>query len=251
MVPDRWYDVNGVWTGSATILPDGQIAMLYTGSTNESVQVQNLAFPSNSSDPLLLDWVKVDSSNPVLTPPPGISSLDFRDPTTAWFSLKDRSWRLAIGSKDQQHSGLALVYSTVDFISYKLLPGVLHSVPGTGMWECVDFYPVSVDGLDGLDTSENGVGVKHVLKVSLDDDKHDYYSLGSYNLEENLWIPDDPEMDVGIGLRVDYGKYYASKTFFDQEKKRRLLWGWTGETDSENTDLQKGWASVLVSNPEL
>uniref|UniRef100_A0A803QUK5 beta-fructofuranosidase n=1 Tax=Cannabis sativa TaxID=3483 RepID=A0A803QUK5_CANSA len=60
MVPDHWYDVNGVWTGSATFLPDGQIVMLYTGSTNESVQVQNLAYPADLSDPLLLKWVKSD-----------------------------------------------------------------------------------------------------------------------------------------------------------------------------------------------
>lgn len=39
MVPDRWYDTNGVWTGSATLLDDGSIVMLYTGSTDKFVQV--------------------------------------------------------------------------------------------------------------------------------------------------------------------------------------------------------------------
>lgn len=39
MEPDNWFDANGVWTGSATILPDGQIVMLYTGSTDKNVQV--------------------------------------------------------------------------------------------------------------------------------------------------------------------------------------------------------------------
>lgn len=246
MVPDRWYDANGVWTGSATFLPDGRIAMLYTGSTNASVQVQNLAFPANSSDPLLLDWVKYDAGNPVLVPPAGISTVDFRDPTTAWYSAGDGAWRLAIGSKDAQKTGIALVYATRDFISYDLLDGVLHAVPRTGMWECVDFYPVALEGVNGLDTSANGPGVKHVLKASLDDDKHDYYAIGTYDLAANKWTPDDPEADVGIGLRVDYGKYYASKTFYDQNKQRRLLWGWIGETDSESTDLKKGWASVQV-----
>ncbi|KAF2315793.1 hypothetical protein GH714_040331 [Hevea brasiliensis] len=67
MVPDQWYDTNGVWTGSATLLPDGQIMMLYTGDTNDSVQVQNLAYPANLSDPLLIDWIKYPG-NPVLVP---------------------------------------------------------------------------------------------------------------------------------------------------------------------------------------
>ena len=42
MVADQWYDANGVWTGSATFLDDGSLAMLYTGSTDKSVQVCTL-----------------------------------------------------------------------------------------------------------------------------------------------------------------------------------------------------------------
>ncbi|XP_057774485.1 beta-fructofuranosidase, soluble isoenzyme I-like isoform X2 [Salvia miltiorrhiza] len=242
MVPDQWYDVNGVWTGSATILPDGQIIMLYTGDTNDAVQVQCLAYPANLSDPLLLHWVK-SPSNPVLFPPPGIGSTDFRDPTTAWLSPGGDKWRITIGSKVNK-TGISIVYETSDFIKYDLLDGFLHQVAGTGMWECIDFYPVSLTEGNGLDTSINGPGVKHVMKASLDDDKNDYYALGTYDPIGNKWTPDNPELDVGIGLRYDYGKYYASKTFYDQNKRRRILWGWISETDAESLDLLKGWACV-------
>ncbi|PIM99149.1 Beta-fructofuranosidase (invertase) [Handroanthus impetiginosus] len=241
MVPDHWYDINGVWTGSATILEDGQLVMLYTGSTNESVQVQNLAYPADPSDPLLIDWVKY-SDNPVLVPPSGIGPKDFRDPTTAWLTPQGK-WRFTVGSKVNK-TGISLVYDTKDFKTFELLDGLLHAVPGTGMWECVDFYPVSRVAGNGLDTSDNGPGVKHVVKTSLDDDKNDYYALGSYDSDSGKWTPDDPKIDVGIGLRYDYGTFYASKTFYDQEKKRRILWGWIKETDSESTDIQKGWASL-------
>lgn len=243
MVPDRWYDINGVWTGSATILPDGQIVMLYTGSTNTTVQVQNLAYPANLSDPLLLDWVKY-SGNPVLVPPPGIGYKDFRDPTTAWIG-PDGQWRITIGSKINK-TGLSLVYKTTDFIHYHLSYNLLHEVPGTGMWECVDFYPVSTNGSKGLDTSVNAPGVKHILKASLDDTKVDHYAIGTYYAGNDTWVPDNPKEDVGIGLKVDYGRYYASKTFYDQNKERRILWGWINETDTESDDLRKGWASVQV-----
>ncbi|KAH9607149.1 hypothetical protein KSS87_005074, partial [Heliosperma pusillum] len=235
MVADKWYDFNGVWTGSATILPDGQIMMLYTGSTNESVQVQNLAYPADLSDPLLREWVKYPE-NPVLVPPPGIYKLDFRDPTTAWMTSEGK-WRITIGSKTNNKTGIALVYETTDFKTYKLLDNILHSVQGTGMWECVDFYPVSVSDSNGLDTSIKGPLVKHVLKASMDDDRQDYYALGTYNEANVTWVPDNPSIDVGIGLRYDYGgKFYASKTFYDQEKKRRILWGWIPESDSEAAD---------------
>ncbi|KAM7494118.1 hypothetical protein LguiB_028727 [Lonicera macranthoides] len=241
MVADHWYDVNGVWTGSATILPDGQVVMLYTGSTNESVQVQNLAYPADLADPLLVEWVKYPG-NPVLVPPPGIHFKDFRDPTTAWLTSED-TWRITIGSKVNK-TGIALVYDTKDFKTFELLDGVLHAVPGTGMWECVDFYPVSQKDKVGLDTSASGPGVKHVMKASLDDDRNDYYALGTYDEGKGTWVPDEPKDDVGIGKRYDYGIYYASKTFYDQNKKRRVLWSWIKETDSENTDVMKGWASV-------
>ncbi|KAK9716425.1 hypothetical protein RND81_06G232200 [Saponaria officinalis] len=243
MVADQWYDFNGVWTGSATILPDGQIMMLYTGSTNDSVQVQNLAYPANLSDPLLLDWVKYPS-NPVLVPPPGIGKFDFRDPTTAWLTT-DGKWRITIGSKTVDKTGIALVYETSDFKRFELLDRVLHAVPHTGMWECVDFYPVSVSDPNGLDTSVKGPLAKHVLKASMDDDRQDYYAIGSYDEGNVSWVPDNPSVDVGIGLRYDYGgKFYASKTFYDQEKKRRILWGWIPESDSEAADVKKGWSAL-------
>ncbi|CAK7355803.1 unnamed protein product [Dovyalis caffra] len=241
MAADEWYDKNGVWTGSATILPDGKIVMLYTGSTKEFVQVQNLAYPADDNDPLLLNWVKY-SGNPVLVPPPGIGPKDFRDPTTAW-KTSEGKWRIIIGSKINK-TGIALVYDTEDFINYELLSGVLHAVPRTGMWECVDFYPVSTTGLTGLDTSIDGPHVKHVVKTSLDDDRHDYYAIGTYDDKAGKWYPDNPEIDVGIGIRYDYGIFYASKTFYDQNKGRRVLWGWIGESDSEVADVKKGWASL-------
>lgn len=208
------------------------------------MQVQNLAYPANLSDPLLLDWVKY-ADNPVLVPPPGILPKDFRDPTTAWIT-RDGKWRVAIGSKINT-TGITLLYETTDFTSFELLDGVMHAVPGTGMWECVDFFPVSTSEENGLDTSSDGPGIKHVLKASLDDEKKDYYAIGTYDPINNTWTPDNPELDVGIGLRVDYGVYYASKTFYDQNKHRRISWGWIGETDYESDDLLKGWASVQVS----
>ncbi|KAI3432136.1 Beta-fructofuranosidase [Psidium guajava] len=241
MVPDRSFDAGGVWTGSATLLPDGRIVVLYTGDTEESVQVQNLAYPANLSDPLLLEWVKYPD-NPVIVPPAGIVPDEFRDPTTAWMG-PDGTWRILIGTT-VNGTGMALIYQTSNFTTYEAQPGLLHAVNGTGMWECVDFYPVSTNSSGGLETSVVGPGVKHVLKASLDDLKKDYYAIGTYDPVSDTWTPDDPEADVGIGLQVDYGRYYASKTFFDQSTGRRILWGWINETDTACDDLAKGWASV-------
>lgn len=144
-----------------------------------------------------------------------------------------------------------MVYTTKDFISFALLPNVLHSVEWGGMWECVELYPVAVAGplagrgLDILATSP-GKNVKHVLKVSVNDEWHDYYVIGTYDLASNTWTPDDESIDVGMGWRYDWGKFYASRTFYDQVKHRRVLWGYVGEVDSRSADIQKGWASFQV-----
>ncbi|XP_024537264.1 acid beta-fructofuranosidase [Selaginella moellendorffii] len=243
MQPDKWYDADGVWSGSATILPNGQVIMLYTGSTNASVQVQNLALPLNTSDPLLREWIKIPE-NPILVPPPGIAPKDFRDPTTAWLEA-DGLWRIAIGAK-KGRAGLALIYKTFDFLHWELEEEYLHTVQGTGMWECIDFYPVSTATSNGLDTSKVQTNelTKHILKASLDDDKHDYYAIGLYSESSHTWIPDALDNDVGLGLRYDYGKYYASKTFFDSKHQKRILWGWANESDSLQDDIRKGWSSV-------
>ncbi|KAI3705686.1 hypothetical protein L1987_75927 [Smallanthus sonchifolius] len=243
MVPDHWYDSKGVMTGSATLLPDGRLFMLYSGNAFDLSQLQCLAYPANASDPLLIDWVKY-KGNPILHPPPGVGLKDFRDPSSLWIG-PDGKYRMVMGSKHNNTIGCALIYHTTDFTHYELLDEVLHSVPHTGMWECVDLYPVSSKNANGLDMPSYESGVKYVLKQSGDEDRHDWYAIGSYDVVKDKWYPDDPEMDLGIGLRYDYGKFYASKTFYDPSKKRRVLWGYVGETDTQKADIKKGWSNIL------
>jgi beta-fructofuranosidase len=128
MVPDKWYDVRGVWTGSATFVHGhgGPPTVLYTGSTNESVQVQVLAYPTNPEDNLLRNWTKAPDVNPVLTPPDGILDTDFRDPTTAWLG-RDGLWRFGMGSKIND-TGIALIYQSTDFVNWTLQEHYLYQV---------------------------------------------------------------------------------------------------------------------------
>lgn len=179
--------------------------------------------------------------------PEGYNSSQFRDPTTAWQG-PDGLWRLLVGANtgDGGTIGTALLFKSIDFQAWNFSHS-LHSVPGTGMWECPDFYPVALSGtLLGADTSTHGPTVKHVLKISANDKLHDYYSVGSYITENDTFLPESVNLDAGIGLRYDYGKFYASKSFFDQAKRRRILFGWVNESDSQEANIQKGWASVMV-----
>lgn len=172
-----------------------------------------------------------------------INASAFRDPTTAWLGL-DGKWRTIIGSK-RHKKGMAIVYKSKDFIRWRRAPHPLHWAEHTGMWECPDFFPVSTT--IGLDTSVKGrPNGKHVLKVSLDDTRKEYYTIGTYNQVKDKYVPDKGSIESDSGLRYDYGKFYASKTFFDNLKKRRILWGWINESTIEEDDIKKGWSGIQV-----
>ncbi|KAJ0007284.1 hypothetical protein Pint_28937 [Pistacia integerrima] len=241
--PSQKSDVNGCWSGSATILPGGKPAILYTGIDPNNTQVQNLAVPKNLSDPFLIEWVK-SPKNPLMAPTAmnQINVSSFRDPTTAWLG-PDKKWRVIIGSKIN-HKGLAILYSSKNFVEWTQAKLPLHSAEGTGMWECPDFFPVATEGVYGVETSKLGSSIKHVLKVSLDDTKHEYYTIGTYDISADKYVPDKGQVDSDSGLRYDYGKFYASKTFFDSLAQRRILWGWINESSSVEHDIKKGWSGV-------
>lgn len=208
-------------------------------------QTQNMAVPVDASDPYLRKWVK-SSENPLLKHPDGVYKEDFRDPSTAW-QVEDGSWRITIGAQVGT-DGMALVYKSGDLVHWELEKNVLHTIPGSGMWECLDFYPVASVGQSGLDTSTRGPSVKHVLKVSSYNYQHDYYAIGSYNEVTQGFTPVNHELGVLYGLQYDHGRFYASKSFYDPVKKRRIVWGWSNESDTEAQDIAKGWASLQVTN---
>lgn len=241
--PSKEFDKNGCWSGSVTILPDDKPVILYTGIDPKKRQVQNYAVPKNLSDPYLREWDKPDDHNPIVDPDKSVNASAFRDPTTAW--LVDGQWRMVVGSRDKD-TGIAYLYRSKDFKEWVKAESPLHSLEKTGMWECPDFFPVSLSGENGLDTSVFEKKGKHAFKVSLDVTRYEYYTIGTYDKENDKYIPDEDSIDGWSGLRFDYGNFYASKTFFDPSKHRRILWGWANESDTVKDDKEKGWAGIQV-----
>ncbi|KAK6945350.1 Glycosyl hydrolase family 32, C-terminal [Dillenia turbinata] len=217
--PSKPFDINGCWSGSATILPGDKPVILYTGIDEDQKQVQNYAIPENTSDQYLRKWIKPDNNPIILTE--GVNASAFRDPTTAWWG--NGHWKLLVGSRKYQR-GMAYLYRSKDFIKWVKSKHPLHSKALTGMWECPDFFPVLLKGANGLDTSIMGPNVKHVLKVSLDVTRYEYYTVGTYIPAKDVYVPDNTSEDGWGGLRYDYGNFYASKSFYDPAKHRRILW---------------------------
>ncbi|KAL8517756.1 hypothetical protein ACS0TY_015830 [Phlomoides rotata] len=240
--PSKPFDKYGCWSGSATVLPGNKPIILYTGIVDQNnTQVQNYVVPENISDPYLRKWIKPDN-NPLIVGDEWVNKTAFRDPTTAWMG-RDGQWRITIGGREEE-TGVSFLYKSRDFMHWERVKRPLHSIAGSGNWECPDFYPVSVKG--GLDASVMGRNVKHVFKVSLDTTRYDYYTLGTYLIKKDMYVPDKDMIDGWNGLRYDYGNLYASKSFFDPVKSRRIVWGWANESDTTENDIHKGWAGIQL-----
>ncbi|XP_020573357.1 beta-fructofuranosidase, insoluble isoenzyme 4-like [Phalaenopsis equestris] len=243
--PSDPFDRQGCWSGSVTILPGDKPVILYTGINESGHNVQNIALPKNISDPFLVEWVK-PSYNPIMVAE-GVDPTQFRDPSTCWLG-KDGLWRTTIGAEDFERRAKALLYQSKDFVQWRSAERPLFSTNSSSMIECIDFFPVSAKWKRGLDGSSMGSKeVKHVLKMGVFDNSHDYYLIGRYSEELDVFTPENVgEDDHRMWLRYDYGSFYASKTFFDSDKRRRVLWAWSNESDTISDDIVKGWAGVLT-----
>ncbi|KAL6844136.1 hypothetical protein ACP4OV_025809 [Aristida adscensionis] len=249
--PTAPFDANGCASGSVTILPDGVPVIMYSGVDTGRRQVQNVALPKNPGDPLLREWTK-PSYNPVVPLPAGVSPDNFRDPTTAWLG-RDGLWRFAV-SAVAGGVGATLVFRSADFVRWERNAAPLHASRGPAMAECPDLFPVAERGTEGLDMSPAAsgaaAGVKHVLKVSMPAPTlEDFYAVGRYDDATDTFTPDDGGGGGAAGdylswRRIDYGHLYASKTFFDARRNRRVLWAWVNESDSEADDVARGWSGL-------
>nr|GEU69450.1 fructan 1-exohydrolase IIb [Tanacetum cinerariifolium] len=239
--PTQEADIGSCWSGSATFLPGNIPAMIYTGYDSQARQVQDLAWPKDLSDPFLREWVKYDD-NPIITPPEGVKDDCFRDPSTAWQG-PDGVWRLVVGA-DRDNNGMAFLYQSTDFKKWERYEKPLASADGTGTWECLDFFPVPLNSTNGLDTSAYSGSVMHVMKAGFEG--HDWYTIGTYSPDRENFLPQNGLSSPGnsLNLRYDYGQFYASKSFFDDAKNRRVLWAWVPETDSQEDAIAKGWAGL-------
>jgi len=216
LVPDQPYDINGVWTGSTTLV-NGVPVIIYTGITNDNKQVQCQARPSNLSDPFLTNWTK-SSFNPLITSPNG------RDPSTA-FVDNQNNYYLIYGYGTEELGGQAVLFTSKDFNNWTYLHPI-YSNHYDGFWECPDIF--HIDSYT-------------VLKASLLG--HDFWALGLLDPVQMNFTPISHDLGEFSQL-IDNGKFYASKTFYDPLSKQQVVVGWTAEDD--NQAEERGWQGLLT-----
>lgn len=227
-------DQDGVFSGSA-VLDNGKPAVIYTGvAPPDSPQAATLRDGHHTwretqclavaEDNELRKWTKL--AKPVIdAPPKDLQVTGFRDPVM--WREGDR-WMLIVGSGTLATGGMVLLYDSPDLRNWTYLHPLVEGSPShkdsdnpvdTGdMWECPDFFPL---------------GNKHVLLISTMGKVR--WKVGTYARQRFT-----PEKE-GV---VDWGSYYAAKTFVDRDGNR-ILWGWIPETRSEADLIIAGWAGVM------
>lgn len=200
------------------------------GDCGQECFAHAVAVPANLSDPDLKDWVKPEY-NPVVTNTQ-------RDPSTAW-RTSFGEWRYTF------YDGS--VFASDDFKNWTNV-GKLF-----GKAECPDFFelPSDCEGCSAPTTAQ-GERPTHVHATA-------NYEIGTYDeggpMTPGTWKTLEGATGRLDGIGSDF--FYASKSFWDPVKSRRIMWGWVraglgsssaSVADHDECDLENGNARVNMNS---
>jgi beta-fructofuranosidase len=219
-----------------------------------------LAYPTNKSDPKLIDWSYV-SNNPVIYANSTKDTIPYgRDPTEFWKCGNDNnqycvgySTQLSEGCPCSNISGFTIFSSkyhqssnNIGYWSEWINEGyLLNDTNNAVMWECPDFYNLFNDtwlfkySIGPGPSSDNPWGVA----------ARDYYVTGTYDPRDIMSFQSNidifaKDMSRSEDFVYDTGAFYASKSFNYQSN--RILWGWNPEERPVNGYAEPyGWAGVM------
>lgn len=140
LAPDKDYDKDGCFSGSA-IVKDDVLWLMYTGHiVNEDgtvSQVQNMAFSTDG-----IHFEKIEK-NPVATAdglPEEVIANDFRDPK---IFEKDGHYYSVVATKHQDNVGCIVLLSSPNLTEWKFESIFLKGEANQGfVWECPDYFEV-------------------------------------------------------------------------------------------------------------
>ncbi|MBR0388164.1 MAG: glycoside hydrolase family 32 protein, partial [Clostridia bacterium] len=221
LAPDKPYDKDGCFSGSAIELPDGRQLLMYTGVREElqedgqmkQFQTQCIAVGDG------VDFEKIDA-NPVLTAadlPKGGSEADFRDPKI-W--REGKGYYAIAGNRPADGSGSILLFYSEDAFhwTYKGRVASNHRQYGM-MWECPDYF--KLDGKDVLLVSPQEMTP---IGLEFHAGNGTVCMIGEENAEKHLIRENVHAIDYGID-------FYAPQTLQALDG-RRIMIAWLQNWDT-------------------
>ena len=209
LAPDKSYDKDGCFSGSAVELRDGRHLLMYTGvektDDGHEFQTQCLAFGDGEN-------YEKFGGNPVITAellPPGGSEVHFRDPK---ISMTEDGFCAVAGNLASDGSGAVLMFESDDAIHWRFVSELAASANRFGrMWECPDFF--RLDGKDVLIVSPQEVYTRDPEFI---DGNTTLCLIGSLDPGDRLIPETEHTIDCGLD-------FYAPQTVLTADGRRVMI----------------------------
>ena len=220
------------WRNTSGFGKDGEppLVAIYTGH-REGRQDQRIAFSNDRGR----TWTKVPGA-PVLD----LGMADFRDPKVFWHAASSR-WVMTVALPTEK---LVRFYTSPDLTRWTYAGAFGPAGATTGLWECPDLFPVTVEG----------GGTKWVLIVNVNPGgpaggSGSQYFVGEF--DGTRFIADADSRDVRW---ADYGAdFYAGVSWSDvpDSDGRRVWLGWMSNWLYAQDVPTSPWRSAMTVPREL
>lgn len=234
LAPDKDYDKDGCFSGSA-IVKDDVLWLMYTGHINNEdgtvSQVQNMAFSTDG-----IHFEKIEQ-NPVATAdglPEEVIANDFRDPK---IFEKDGHYYSVVATKHKDNVGCIVLLSSPNLTDWTFESIFLKGEANQGfVWECPDYF--EVDGQEYLIISP----------MRYQKDGNDFININS-----NIFVTGHVDWDKKVFVadsfkEIDHGHdFYAAQTTEGPEGERVMIaWMHTWGRKLVTNDLGHKWYGQMT-----
>lgn len=234
--PDKDYDKNGCYSGSALVYED-KLYLFYTGNVkNEQGERESYQCVAVSED-----GFHFKKLGPVIDEVPGYTS-HVRDPKV--FQGDQGIFYMVLGAQREDLTGDTIIFTSEDLMHWEFLGSLMSEKKTLGyMWECPDL--VRLPEGDVFILSPQGLepeGYRY----------HNIYQAGYFTgiFQNGIFTPESSEFE-----ELDRGfEFYAPQTF-QHPDGRTLLMGWMGTMEKEDEEalptMDDGWVHHLSIIREL
>src|SRR5262245_5241109 len=222
------------WKNSSGFGKDGKPPMvaIYTGHhTKKPLQNQHIAYSTDRGR----TWTKF-AGNPVLD----IGAKDFRDPKVFWHEPTGR-WVMVVSWPVQRK---VRFYSSPNLKEWTHLTDFGPAGSTTGIWECPDLFPVSVEGKGG---DRRWVLIVNVGSGAPAGGSGCQYFVGDFD-GRAFTAEAAGGKGKGAAQWADWGRdFYAAVSWSDVPKDdgRRLWLGWMSNWEYANDVPTSPWRSAM------
>lgn len=237
VAPDTVYEKDGAYSGSA-LIDEGKMYLYYTGNVKEPGDHDYIVSGRQANTLLIVSedgYPGEDAKKRLLLTNadyPADCSCHVRDPKV-W--KEEDGFYMVQGARTRESKGEVLLYHSEDKLNWQFVGEITTETPFGYMWECPDLFKLEENTY--LSVSPQGLAAEEYRYQNI-------YQSGYFRLEgdyrKDCCPVDFTEWDMGFD-------FYAPQTFED-EKGRRILFGWVGMPDAEyrNPTVDEGWQHCLT-----